>query len=103
MLSGGQGATVRGTTLEQPPNQANGGGFNSSMSSSAVTLASPLANGSSINLRFLDGVQQEGKYKFCAVIETLPFSNSSTTCFSGSTQPAAAAKGDKPSKKDTTD
>lgn len=101
-LSGGQGATVRGTTLEQPPNQLNGGGFNSSLSSPAVTLASPLANGSSINLRFLMGVQQEGKYKFCAVIETLPFSNSSTTCFSGSTQPLAAAKGDKP-KKDTTD
>lgn len=78
---------MRGTTLEQPPAQANGGGFNSSMSSSAVTLAAPLNNGASINLRFLFGVQQEGKYNFCAVIETLPFTNSAVTCFSGGTTP----------------
>ena len=40
------------------------------MSAGTVTLASPLNAGSSINLRFLFGVQQQGKYNFCAVIET---------------------------------
>ncbi len=91
-LSGGGTTTVQGTTLETPPQQANGGGINSSMSAETITLLTPLLNGASINLRFRFGVQQEGKYKYCAVIETLPFSNSSTTCFTGGTQPAAAAK-----------
>ena len=86
--SGGGSVTVRGTTLEQPPSQVNGGGLNSSMSAGTVTLASPLNAGSSINLRFLFGVQQQGKYKFCAVIETVPFTNSAVTCFSGGTEPA---------------
>ena len=84
---GGLSALVRGTTLEQPPTQPNGGGLNSSMSAGTVTLAAPLNNGSSINLRFLFGVQQQGAYNFCAVIETLPFTNSAVTCFSGSTAP----------------
>ena len=87
-LSGGGSITVRGTTLEQPPTQANGGGFNSSMSAGTVTLAAPLNPGNSINLRFLFGVQQEGKYNFCAVIETLPFTASAVQCYAGSTLPA---------------
>jgi hypothetical protein len=94
-VSGGGLAAVRGTTLEQPPAQANGGGFNSSMSAGTVTLAAPLNDGSSINLRFLFGVQQQGKYNFCAVIETLPFTNSAVTCFSGNTALAAARGGDR--------
>src|SRR4029434_10419526 len=57
-------ATVQGTTLEQPPNQPNGGGFNSSMSAGTVTLATPLANGASINLQFLLGIQQTGTLRF---------------------------------------
>lgn len=94
-LSGGGITTVRGTTLEQPPTQANGGGLNSSMSAGTITLAAPLNAGNSIDLRFLFGVQQQGKYNFCAVIETLPFTNSAVTCFSGSTAPAAARAGDR--------
>lgn len=94
-LSGGGSVTVRGTTLEQPPSQPNGGGLNSSMS---VTLTSPLKNTSSIDLRFLFGVQQQGKYNFCAVIETLPFTNSKVTCFSGTTEPASARGDDKEAK-----
>lgn len=90
-LSGGGSITVRGTTLEQPPTQANGGGFNSSMS---ATLVSPLNPNSSIDLRFLFGVQQQGKFGFCAVIETLPFTNSAVMCFKGGTQPASARGGD---------
>ncbi len=92
-LSGGGLVAVRGTTLEQPPTQVNGGGFNSSLSAGTVTLAAPLNAGNSLNLRFLFGVQQQGNYNFCAVIETLPFTNSAVTCFSGSTAPASARPG----------
>jgi hypothetical protein len=76
-LSGGGIAIVNGTTLEQPPSQPNGGGFNSSMS---VMFPSPVNNGDSIDLQLLFGVQQTGDFNFCAVIETLPFSNSAVMC-----------------------
>jgi hypothetical protein len=65
-------ATVQGTTLEQPPSQPNGGGFNSSMSAGTVTLGTPLANGASINLQFLLGIQQTGSFRFYLNIEALP-------------------------------
>jgi hypothetical protein len=70
--SGTSNVTVQGTTLEQPPSQPNGGGFNSSMSSGTVTLATPLANGASIDLRFLLGIQQTGSFKFFINVEALP-------------------------------
>jgi len=62
---------VRGTTLEEPPTQPNGGGFNSSLSADSVTLATPLAPGDAINLHFLLGVQQTGSFKFYINIELL--------------------------------
>ena len=62
---------VLGTTLEQPPNQNNGGGFNSSLSSDSVTLATPLAPGDALNVHFLVGVQQPGLFKFFINIELL--------------------------------
>jgi hypothetical protein len=70
--------TVQGTTLEEadppppPRSQPNGGGFNSSVSAATVTLNTPLANGASIDLRFLFAVQQTGKYKIWLNIEVLP-------------------------------
>jgi hypothetical protein len=64
--------TVQGTTLEQPPAQPNGGGFNSSLSAGTVTLATPLANGASLDTRFLLGIQQTGSFKFYVNIEALP-------------------------------
>src|SRR5687767_13180496 len=70
--SGTSNVTVQGTTLEQPPSQPNGGGFNSSMSAGTVTLATPLANGASIDVRFLLGIQQTGSFKFFFNIEALP-------------------------------
>ena len=63
--------TVLGTTLEQPPGQPNGGGFNSSLSSDTITLATPLALGESINVHFLLGVQQTGSFKFYVNIEVV--------------------------------
>jgi hypothetical protein len=64
--------TVQGTTLEQPPSQPNGSAFNSSMSAGVITLGTPLANGASINLQFLVGIQQTGTFKFYLNIEALP-------------------------------
>jgi len=60
VIVGGVPITVSGTTLEQPPSQLNGGGFNSSLSVSAVSPAAPLAHGASITVQFLFGVQQTG-------------------------------------------
>jgi hypothetical protein len=77
--SGTSNVTVQGATLEQwdppgPPvvSQPNGGGFNSSMSAGTVTLATPLANGGSLDLRFLLGIQQTGSFKFYINVEALP-------------------------------
>jgi len=70
--SGTSNVTVNGTTLEQPPSQPNGGGFNSSMSAGTVTLATPIANGASVDVRFLLGIQQTGSFKFFFNVEALP-------------------------------
>ena len=70
--SGTSNVTVNGTTLEQPPSQPNGGGFNSSWSAGAVTLATPLANGATIDVRFLLGIQQTGTFKIYFNTELLP-------------------------------
>ena len=61
--------TAEGTTLESPPAQTNGGGFNSTVS---VTTGLPLAAGASLNVRFKLGVQQTGKFRFLIVVEALP-------------------------------
>ena len=70
--SGTSNVTVQGTTLEQPPSQPNGGGYNSTLSAGTVTLATPLANGATIDLRFLLGIQQTGTFKFYVTFEALP-------------------------------
>jgi hypothetical protein len=70
--SGTSNVTVQGTTLEQPPTQPNGGGFNSSLSSGTVTLATPLANGATLDVRYLLGIQQTGSFKFLLNVEALP-------------------------------
>ena len=70
--TGTSNVTVQGTTLEQPPSQPNGSGFNGSLSAGVVTLATPMANGASIDLRFLLGIQQTGNFKFIVNVEALP-------------------------------
>lgn len=72
---------VRGTTLEQPPSQPNGGGYNSSLSVNTVTEGTPLATGDSIDVRFLLGVQQNGVARFCVASETVPATASEVSCF----------------------
>lgn len=64
---------VLGTTLEQPPTQQSGGGFNSSLSADLVTLDTPLQPGDSINIRFLLGVQKSGTFRFFVNVEALSF------------------------------
>ena len=84
-LSGGGTSMVKGTTLEQPPSQPNGGGFNSSFSVNSVTAANPLAPGASINVRFLLGIQQPGKYLFRINGEALPSATQSVYLLTGDT------------------
>jgi len=86
--SGSTEVMVNGTTIEQPPAQPNGGAFNSTVSAPAVGPelppitegiiqlpsgpgAVPLNPGASINLRFLWGVQQTGKFRVTLNIEVL--------------------------------
>jgi hypothetical protein len=64
--------TVQGTTLETPPAQSEGGGYNSTLSAGTVTLATPLANNTAVNLQFLLGIEQPGKFRFYIIIEALP-------------------------------
>jgi hypothetical protein len=64
--------TVQGTTLEQPPNQTNGGALNSTLTTGTITLGTPLAPGASVNVQFLLGVQTTGTFKFYVNIEALP-------------------------------
>ncbi len=54
--------------LEQPPAQPNGGGLNSTMTVTVV----PIANGATVDLRFLLGVQQGGAFRFFVNVEALP-------------------------------
>ena len=63
---------VQGTTLEQPPNQPNGTGFNGTLSAGTITLGTPLATGASINIRFLMGIQQTGIFKLFLNVEAIP-------------------------------
>jgi hypothetical protein len=70
---------VQGTTLETPPNQAFGGGFNSSWSADGVTAATPLGVGESINLQFVAGLQQTGVDRLYVLVEALPRSGPATT------------------------
>ncbi|HEX6182379.1 MAG TPA: hypothetical protein VFZ44_00615 [Pyrinomonadaceae bacterium] len=80
--SGTSNITVQGTTLEQPPSQPNGGGFNSSLSAGTITLATPLPPtdnpatvgiiDNQLDIRFYLGIQQTGSFKFYVNIEALP-------------------------------
>jgi len=94
--SGTSNPTVQGTTLEADSSapstgQPNGGGFNSSMSVNSVSLGTPLANGASVDLRFLIGIQQIGNFHLAIVAEGLPKSGGPQNFFviSGNTESTA--------------
>jgi uncharacterized repeat protein (TIGR01451 family) len=69
--SGTSNVTVEGTTLEQPPSQLIGGGFNSSLSSGTVNLETPLPPDQSLDIRFLLGIQKPGSFRFFVNVEAL--------------------------------
>ena len=87
--TGTSNVTVHGTTLEQPPSQPNGGGFNSSYSLNDISTATPLANGDGVDVRFLLGIQQTGRYKIGLVVETLPDGVNTLHEFAGCTDAAS--------------
>jgi hypothetical protein len=64
--------TVQGLTLETPPAQAMGGGYNATVSAGTITMGTPLANGASVNVQFLLGVQQTGNFRYLIIVEALP-------------------------------
>jgi hypothetical protein len=70
--SDGSNVFVHGTTLETPPAQFIGGGWNSTWSANGITPSSPLAPGQSISFQFLLGVQQSGNFRLVVVVEALP-------------------------------
>ena len=63
---------IQGTTLEEPPTQSNGGGFNSTLSAGTITLLTPLLPGGTYDFQMLLGIQQTGSFKFYVNIEALP-------------------------------
>ena len=71
-LSGGGAVAVRGLTLEEPPAQGSGGGFNSTLSAGTITTESPLAPGASVNVVFRLGVVKSGAFRFFINVEALP-------------------------------
>jgi len=78
-VTGGAQKTVQGTTLEIPPAQPAGGGHNSTLAVGVVTLANPLANGASIDLQFLVGVEQAGRFRFFLNVEAVTQSPNSAS------------------------
>ena len=74
--------TIQGTTLEQPPAQPFGGGFNSTLSAGTITMtsalpaednpATPLVVENAYDFQLLFGVQQLGRFKVYVNVEVLP-------------------------------
>jgi hypothetical protein len=70
--SSNQMMPVRGTTIETPPAQPNGGGLNTTVTVGTITTASPIAPGASVNVQFLLGVEAAGSFRFFVNVEALP-------------------------------
>jgi hypothetical protein len=61
--------TAQATTLETPPAQPNGGGYNSTLT---VSIPGGLPNNASIDVNFSLGVKQGGTFRFLIIVEALP-------------------------------
>lgn len=74
LTSNGTTVTAQGVTLEEPPTQPEGGGYNATLEIplSAATFPSGLPNNQSVvvNIRF--GVKQGGQFRFSYTVEVLP-------------------------------
>jgi hypothetical protein len=74
-VSNGMGTmalAIKGTTLETPPTQTTGGGFNSSLSAGYITLNTPLAPGATTSVQFKLARIQGGQFRFFISVEALP-------------------------------
>jgi endonuclease G len=76
-LTDGSVVPVRGTQVETPPAQPNGGGLNSAVVT--VTTATPIPAGESVNIEFTLGVQQEGNFSFFVNVEAVTQAPPSTS------------------------
>jgi len=71
--SNGNPITIEGVTLEEMPTaQPEGGGLNSTVRLSRITLGTPLAPGAAVNLQFRLGVMTDGSFRFLVNVEALP-------------------------------
>ena len=61
--------TVKKTTLETPPAQPKGGGWNSTLT---VDIPGGMPNNTSLNIQLLLGVQQTGNFRYLVIVEALP-------------------------------
>jgi len=61
--------TAQAATLETPPAQPNGGGYNSTVT---VSIPGGLPNNASIDVNFQLGVVQAGTFRFIIIVEALP-------------------------------
>ena len=71
--SNGNPVIIEGVTLEEnPPAQPNGGGFNSTVRLSRITMGTPLAPGAAVNIQFRLGVMLDGNFRYLVNVEALP-------------------------------
>jgi len=80
-----------GSTVEQPPSPIPGGGGLNSTLSVGVTPAAALGPFTSLNVRVVLGIVQNGFARFCIVPETTPAVGLEPWCYIGSTDTPAAA------------
>ncbi|HEV3470253.1 MAG TPA: lamin tail domain-containing protein [Pyrinomonadaceae bacterium] len=64
--------TTVATTVEQPPVQPNGGGYNSSIAVGTVTSSTPIPPGGTIDISFRLGVVRPGGFRFFVNVEAVP-------------------------------
>ena len=68
--SNGTQVDVRGTYVEQPPNQLNGGAHNSSIGVGYINLEdNPIEDGETVSVQFLLGVEKTGSFRFYVNVE----------------------------------
>jgi uncharacterized protein len=69
-LTNGTPVDVRGTYVEQPPTQLNGGALNSSLGVGYINIdGNTLEDGESVNVQFLLGVEKTGTFRFYINVE----------------------------------
>ena len=70
-LSNGTTVSVKGTKVEQPPNQPNAGGLNSTHAPGGISISTPLQPGQTLYYELKFGVQGSGSLRYNATIELL--------------------------------